>query len=130
MRHAHQCADPCAVRSSRLPAVALAATLLAPAPLLAAELRPYSLPSQQQQQVFRPQEAPAQNQAPAQAQAAAAPSPEYYQDYADWARQLKPQQRAELAHGFERDARRAVATGHGEEARHYRRLVTILRSLH
>jgi len=111
-------------------AVALACALLTPLPAPAAELRPYSLPSQQQQQIVRPLEAPVQIQAPAQTQVPAgpAPSPEYYQDYADWAHQLKPRQRAELARGFERDARRAVAAGHSEEARHYRRLVTLLRS--
>ena len=123
-------------RSSCPLAVALACTLLAPPPAMAAELRPYSLPSQQQQQIVRPLEAPIQSQTPAQTQAPVQtqlpavpePGPGYYQDYADWARQLKPRQRAELARGFERDARRAAAAGRGEEARHYRRLVTILRS--
>ena len=96
-------------------AVALACAMLALPPAPAAELRPYSLPSQQQQQMVRPVEPPAQaqmpaqTQAPAQAPAALAPSPEYYQNYASWARKLKPSQRAELARGFERDARRAAA---------------------
>ena len=120
------------------PFVVMLACALALTSAQAAELRPYSLPSQQQQQqqIIRPLEAPVQIQAPAQTQAPVpaqvpagpAPSPEYYQDYADWARQLRPKQRAELARGFERDARRATAAGRGEEARHYRRLVTILRS--
>ena len=125
-------------RSSCPLAVALACALLAPRFAATAELRPYSLPSQQQQQIVRPLEAPiqlqiqtpAQTQAPVQIQTPSRPAPSlgYYQDYADWARQLKPGQRAELARGFERDARLASTAGRDDEARHYRRLVTILRS--
>ncbi|MEY5100202.1 MAG: hypothetical protein RJA36_2921 [Pseudomonadota bacterium] len=120
-----------AARRARRLAVALACAMLALPPAPAAELRPYSLPSQQQQMV-RPVEPPVQTQIPAQTQAPVqaglAPSPEYYQDYASWARKLKPRQRAELARGFERDARRAAAAGRSDEALHYRRLVGILRA--
>jgi hypothetical protein len=108
-------------------ALALTCAAFALIPAQAAELRPYSLPSQQQQQqMVRPVEP--LPQAPAQAQTQAIPSQYFYQDYARWADTLQPAQRAELALGFERDAKRALDAGRIDEAQHYLRLVSILRA--
>lgn len=106
---------------------AIAAVLACAAPLqsVGAELRPYSLPSQQaaprmeqRQMEQRPME-----------QRAVRPrvSEIYYLDFEKKVKSLKPAQRAELIKSFERDRDRTIEVGRLDEAQHYLRLLQIVR---
>lgn len=108
--------------SSRDFAAAFALALLACAASLqaiGAELRPYTLPSQQaeprieqrqmEQRAVRPQISEA-----------------YYQNFEQRAKTLKPVQRAELIRSFERERDQAIEAGRVDEAQHYLRLLQIL----
>lgn len=85
-----------------------------------AELRPYSLPSQQA--------APRIEQRPME-QRAVRPrvSEAYYQDFEKKIKGLKLAQRADLARSFERNRDQAIESGRVDEAQHYLRLLQIVR---
>jgi hypothetical protein len=93
---------------------------MASLPSAGAELRPYSLPSQQsaprieqrqmEQRIVRPRVSEA-----------------YYQNFEKRVKGLKPAQRADLARSFERNRDQAIESGRVDESQHYLRLVQILR---
>jgi hypothetical protein len=97
--------------------LACSAALLA----VGAELRPYSLPSQQSQ--------PRYEQRPME-QRAVRPqvSEAYYLDFEQKVKNLKPGQRADLIRSFERRRDQAIESGHIDEAQHYLRQLQILRT--
>lgn len=84
-----------------------------------AELRPYTLPSQQaeprveqrqmEQRIVRPRIRES-----------------YYQNFEQQARGLNQAQRADLARSFERERDQAIEVGRVDEAQHYLRLLQIL----
>lgn len=88
-------------------------------PSAGAELRPYSLPSQQA--------APRIEQHPME-QRAARPrvSEAYYQNFEKKVKRLKPVQRDKLSRSFERNREQAIESGRTDEEEHYRRLLQIL----
>lgn len=87
---------------------------------VAAELRPYSLPSQQA--------APRIEQRPME-QRTVTPriSEAYYQNFEERLKGLKPEQRADLTRVFERNRDQAIESGNIDEAQHYLRLLQIVR---
>jgi hypothetical protein len=93
-------------------------------PTLAAELTPYSLPSQQ-----RPVIPDARQQA--------APPPSrstvddtYYEKFASDAATLSPRQRTDLEKSFSQSRDKALKAGRVDEAQHYLRLISILQAQH
>jgi hypothetical protein len=105
---------------SRSFAITAMLACMAPLPLLGAELRPYSLPSQQA--------APRIEQHPME-QRAMRPrvSEVYYQNFEKKVKGLKPVQRDKLARSFERSRDQAIESDRADEEDHYRRLLQILR---
>jgi hypothetical protein len=106
--------------SSRSFAVAAMFACMASLQSVGAELRPYSLPSQQA--------APRIEQRPME-QRAVRPrvSEAYYQNFEKMAIGLKPAQRADLARSFERSRDQAIESGRADEELHYLRLLQIVR---
>lgn len=93
---------------------------MVPLQSVGAELRPYSLPSQQA--------APRMEQRQME-QRAVRPrvSEAYYQDFEKKVKGLKPAQRDKLARSFERNRDQAIESGRVDEEDHYRRLLQIVR---
>jgi len=106
--------------STRGFAVVAMLTCMASLQAVGAELRPYSLPSQQA--------APRIEQRPME-QRAVRPrvSETYYQDFEKKIKGLKPAHRADLARSFERNRDQAIESGRVDEAQHYLRLLQIVR---
>lgn len=106
--------------SSRSFAVTAMLVCMAPLQSAGAELRPYSLPSQQA--------TPRIEQRPME-QRAVRPrvSEAYYQNFEKMAKGLKPAQRADLARSFERSRDQAIESGRADEELHYLRLLQIVR---
>ena len=91
-------------------------------PSIAAELSPYSLPSQQR---YVPETRIQQQQTPPSTGISEA----YYQQFAKKASALQPSQRADLQRSFTQRRDQAYAAGKVDEAQHYNRLVQILSSI-
>jgi hypothetical protein len=94
--------------------------LLSPAPSKSGELRPYSLPSQQQPAYRQQYEKYTPD----------APLPEF--DYAVFetkAANMQPQEREQLRHGLQERLERARKEGENREIGHYARLLDIVDSL-
>lgn len=85
-----------------------------------AELRPYSLPSQQ---------AAPQTEQRQMDQRAVRPqvSEAYYLNFEKKTKRLKPAQRDKLARSFERSRDQAIESGRVDEEQHYLRLLQIVR---
>jgi hypothetical protein len=88
-------------------------------PVQGDELKPYSLPSQQVQ--------PRIEQHIEQRSMAPTISEEFYQNYALQVRSLDQAQRQQLLRSIEHSFVQAFHAGQMEEARHYRRLIHIVR---
>lgn len=93
-------------------------------PVQAAELNPYSLPSQQVQPRIE------QRIEPRTEQRIERPSisEEFYQNYALQVRALDREQRQQLLRSIEHSFMQALRAGQMDEARHYRRLVHIVQT--
>lgn len=81
-----------------------------------AELRPYTLPSQQAEPRIEQRRMEARPQI----------DDSYYQDFEQKARTLNPKQRTNLVLSFERQRDEAIKAGRLDAAQHYLRLLQIL----
>jgi len=102
--------------------VVVLASLVMSSPSIAADLSPYSLPSQQR---YVPETRMQQQQTPP----AIGIREAYYQQFAQKASALQPNQRADLQRSFTQQRDQAYAAGKVDEAQHYNRLVQILSSI-
>ena len=104
--------------SRDIAAISVVAFLVSAASLQAsgAELRPYTLPSQQAEPRIEQRRMEVRPQI----------DDRYYQDFEQKAKSLNPEQRAQLATSFERQRDQAIRTGHLDAAQHYLRLLQIL----
>lgn len=89
---------------------------------IGAELRPYSLPSQRAEPRYEPRQ---------MEQKAIRPqiSEQYYRDFEQKAKKLKPAQRADLIRSFQGSRDQAIKAGRLDEAQHYVRLLEIVREI-
>ncbi len=104
--------------SRDIAAISVVAFLVSAASLQAsgAELRPYTLPSQQAEPRIEQRRMEVRPQV----------DNRYYQDFERKARDLNPEQRAKLVLSFERQRDQAIRAGNIEAAQHYVRLLQIL----
>lgn len=106
--------------SSRGLAVVSLLACMASLPSVGAELRPYTLPSQQSE--------PRMEQRPIERRAVRPWVNEaYYQNFEKRVKGLKPAQRNDLARSFAQKRDQAIDAGRVDEAQHYLRLLQILR---
>lgn len=106
--------------SSRSFAVVTMLACMAPLPSVGAELRPYSLPSQQAAPRIEQRQMEQRAVRPRVSEA-------YYQNFEKKAKGLKPAQRDKLARSFERSRDQAIESGRVDEEQHYLRLLQIVR---